>query len=120
MADRYPLVANSSTRQIEELATNDNLSLLGNSIVGASTITANRFVGDLVGGATTATFLSSGANIITGTIDSDRLSGSYDISVTTASFLSSADNILSGTVPRERLVVIMTSVLQELHQPLMH
>ena len=37
--DRYPLVANSSTRQIEELATNDNLSLLGNSIVGASTIT---------------------------------------------------------------------------------
>lgn len=103
MADRYPLVANSSTRQIEELATNDNLSLLGNSIVGASTITANRFVGDLVGGATTATFLSSGANIITGTIDSDRLSGSYDISVTTASFLSSADNILSGTVPRARL-----------------
>ena len=38
MADRFPLIANSSTRQIEELSVADNLDLTGNSIVGLSTI----------------------------------------------------------------------------------
>ena len=42
MADRYPLVANSITKQIQELASYDNLNLTNNSIVGASTITSNK------------------------------------------------------------------------------
>jgi len=103
MADRYPLIANPTSKQIEELAANDNLSLLGNSIVGASTITANQFIGNLAGSATTSTFLFSGANILSGTISPDRLIGFYPIGVSTANVLNNATNILSGTVPRARL-----------------
>ena len=33
MADRYPLIANSATNKIEELADGDNLNLDGNDIV---------------------------------------------------------------------------------------
>jgi hypothetical protein len=103
MADRFPLVANSQTKQIEELSAYDNLNLQNNGIVGASTITASQFIGNLVGSATTSTFLSSGANILSGTINPNRLTGFYNIGVTTANILSNANNILSGTVPKERL-----------------
>lgn len=103
MADRYPLIANPQTKQIEELAANDNLHLLNNSIVGASTVTAQRFIGNLTGTATTATFLFDGANILSGTINSARLTGYYGIGVGTANFLTNANNILAGTVPRDRL-----------------
>ena len=103
MADRYPLVANPDTNQIQEIASFDNLNLTNNGIVGATTITANQFIGDLVGTATTADFLSNAGNIITGIINPSRLRGSYDIGVTTSLFLTNASNILSGTVPRERL-----------------
>ena len=41
MADRYPLIANSSANQIQELATSDNLDLTGNNIVGVVSITAS-------------------------------------------------------------------------------
>ena len=40
MADRYPLIANSSANQIQELATGDNIDLTGNNIVGVVSITA--------------------------------------------------------------------------------
>ena len=38
MADRFPLIANSSTNAIQELADADNLNLLGNNIVGVVSI----------------------------------------------------------------------------------
>lgn len=38
MADRFPLIANSSTNAIQELAEVDNLNLLGNNIVGVVSI----------------------------------------------------------------------------------
>ena len=41
MANRYPLIANSSANQIQELATSDNLDLTGNNIVGVVSITAS-------------------------------------------------------------------------------
>jgi len=41
MADRFPLIANSSSNQIQELAVSDNLNLDGNSIVGVVSITAS-------------------------------------------------------------------------------
>ena len=41
MANRYPLIANSSAKQIQELATSDNLDLTGNNIVGVVSITAS-------------------------------------------------------------------------------
>ena len=40
MADRFPLIANPSTNQIQELPNLDNLDLSGNSIVGVTTIFA--------------------------------------------------------------------------------
>ena len=39
MADRFPLIANSATNKIEELAANDNLNLDGNDIVNVENIT---------------------------------------------------------------------------------
>ena len=41
MANRYPLIANSSANQIQELANADNLDLTGNNIVGVVSITAS-------------------------------------------------------------------------------
>ena len=46
MADRFPLVANASAGQIQELPSGDNLNLSNNSIVGVGTVTATTFLGD--------------------------------------------------------------------------
>ena len=40
MADRYPLVVNSSTSKIQELPAGNNLNLHNNGIVNAGNITA--------------------------------------------------------------------------------
>lgn len=104
MADRYPLIVNPDTGKIEELSYGDNLNLDGNSIVGASTITANKFVGIFSGTADFANALLNGSNIISGTISSERLSGYYPVSVDSADFLEDAGNIKSG--------IVSTSVLQ--------
>ena len=45
MADRFPLIANSSANQIQELAAADNLNLANNSIVGVVSGTATTFYG---------------------------------------------------------------------------
>lgn len=103
MADRYPLIANSQTNQIQELQPNDNLNLTDNSIVGASTITAQQFRGNVVGTADTAVYLTDAGNIKSGTVPSGRLSGDYDISVSSADALTNASAISGGTVPRGRL-----------------
>jgi len=107
MADRFPLIANTSTGKIEELASGDNLNLDNNSIVGASTITSDKFVGDLVGTATTSESLTDAANIDTGTINPSRLDGTYPISITgianTATYLANAENIVTGTIDPARL-----------------
>ena len=103
MADRYPLVANSSTNRIEELAINDNLNLQNNGIVGASTVRASSFIGDLIGTASTATQLTDASQILGGIIPSARLNGFYNIGVGTANVLTDASNILGGLVPRSVL-----------------
>ena len=41
MANRFPLIANSSSNQIQELANADNLDLTGNNVVGVVDITAS-------------------------------------------------------------------------------
>jgi hypothetical protein len=51
MANRFPLIANSSSNQIQELANADNLDLTGNSIVNVVDITASGNVS--VGGTLT-------------------------------------------------------------------
>jgi len=58
MADRFPLVANSSANQIQEIPSGDQLNLSGNNIANAGIITATTFVGNLTGNVT-----GSGANL---------------------------------------------------------
>ena len=46
MANRFPLIANSSANQIQEIPSGDNLDLNNNGIVNATSITATSFSGD--------------------------------------------------------------------------
>ena len=103
MTDRFPLIANPSSNQIEELASGDNLNLQNSGIVGATTITASKFVGSLEGNATSANTLNNAANITGGFISSSRLSGYYGIDVNSANILTNAANITSGFISSERL-----------------
>ena len=74
MANRFPLIANSGSSQIQELANADNLDLTGNNIVGvvhiaaAGIATATTFSGALSGNATSAT-TATNAQGLTGTPD---------------------------------------------------
>ena len=83
MANRYPLIANSSANQIQELANADNLDLTGNNIVGVVSITAsgNVTIGgtltyedvtnqDVIGLATFRSGVQFGAAGVGGTITS--------------------------------------------------
>lgn len=107
MTDRFPIIVNSSSGRIEELSSGDNLNLQNSGIVGATTVTAQTFFGNLSGTATTSIFLENAANINTGIISSTRLSGTYPINVTgtatTSLFLYNAANILDGTLNVNRL-----------------
>lgn len=103
MTDRFPLIANPTSNQIEELASGDNLNLQNSGIVGATTITATNFVGNIQGNATSADTLNNAANITAGTISSSRLSGYYGIDVNSANILTNAANITSGFISSERL-----------------
>ena len=49
MAARFPLIANSSANQIQELASGDDMDLTGSSITGAGIITATSFSGNATG-----------------------------------------------------------------------
>ena len=46
MADRFPLILNTSNNQIQEIASGDQLDLSGNNIANAGIITASTFKGD--------------------------------------------------------------------------
>ena len=45
MADRFPLIANASTNQIQEIPSGDNLDLSGNGIVNGGDIAVNNITG---------------------------------------------------------------------------
>jgi hypothetical protein len=72
MANRYPLIANSSANQIQELASSDNIDLTGNYIVGvvgvnaSGIITATSFVGDITGDVTGNADTATNASGLTG------------------------------------------------------
>jgi len=51
MADRYPLIVNSSTSKIQELPAGGNVNLHNNGIVNAGVITATGFDGPIIAGA---------------------------------------------------------------------
>jgi len=100
MADRFPLIANSSTRQIEELSVADNLDLTGNSIVGLSTISSAALTVTTVTG-TTASF--SGNVSIGGTLTYEDVTNVDSVGIITArsgvdfsSLLREGVNITAG------------------------
>ena len=71
MAARFPLIANSSANQIQELASGDDMDLTGNSITGAGIITATSFSGNLTKTTTSAAAITaSGVVQVTDTTDS--------------------------------------------------
>ena len=92
MADRFPLIANPSTRQIEELSVADNLNLTGNSIVGLSTISTNTLTVNTV----TGTALSFTGNVTGATAS---FSSYGNVTGTTASF--SGNVSIGGTLTYE-------------------
>ena len=51
MADRFPLILNTNSNQIQEIASGDNLDLTGSGIHNAGIITATTFSGPVVAGA---------------------------------------------------------------------
>ena len=64
MADRFPLIANSSSNQIQELASGDTLDLTGNMIDNAVNLKATGIV--TFSNATDSTSSTTGAVIISG------------------------------------------------------
>ena len=51
MADRFPLILNTSANQIQEIASGDTLDLTGSNIKGVGIITAGNLSGNIIAGA---------------------------------------------------------------------
>ena len=64
MADRFPLIANSSSNQIQEIASGDGLDLTGNNIVGAVNVKTTGIA--TIANTTTSTSTTTGALIVSG------------------------------------------------------
>ena len=78
MADRFPLVANESAGQIQEIPAGDNLNLSNNSIVGVGSVTATSFFGDgsaLTGIASTDNINTDSVNVA-GVVTATQFKGS--------------------------------------------
>ena len=112
MAARFPLIANSSANQIQELASGDDMDLTGSSITGAGIITATSFSGsgaNLTGIAVTAyvdaiNITASGITTTNGLLDANAevtAAGGIDIAgglkvgaaITASSTLTVAGNV---------------------------
>ena len=71
MANRVPLIVNTSSNQIQELPSGDNLDLTGSGIHNAGVITATSFSGSVVGSG----------NVVSGIITATRIDLNGDIDV---------------------------------------
>ena len=113
MADRFPLVANESAGQIQEIPAGDNLNLSNNSIVGVTTVTATTFVGDgsdLTGISGFATALSSNAGFLNQIFKTPEIA-----SVGSATSISVESDATSGNVAFTRCGIIHVSTGSTLH-----
>jgi len=85
MADRYPLIANSSQNQIQELANTDNLDLTGNNIVGVVDINASGNISGNVSGNITGTAATFTGNVsIGGTLTYEDVTNIDSVGIVTA------------------------------------
>ena len=123
MAARFPLIANSSANQIQELASGDDMDLTGSSITGAGIITATSFSGsgaNLTGIPTSyvdsINLTVSGISTFTGAVNASStvsITGDVDIAdkivhtgdTNTALRFPSADTITAETSGSERVRV---------------
>ena len=126
MADRFPLVANSSTSQIQEIPSGDTLDLSGNNVKGVGIITATTFSGNLTGNVTgnvtgnasgTSGGLSGTPNITVGTVTGTdaTFSGNLtvqgttttiDTAVTAVDSLQIDGNVAIGTITAGRHLTV--------------
>lgn len=93
MADRFPLVANSSTNQIAEIPSGDQLNLSGNNIANAGIITATSFHGS---GANLTALNAS--NIGSGTVPDARFPATLP-AASAANLTSIPAGNLTGALP---------------------
>ena len=118
MADRFPLVANSSTSQIQEIPHGDTLDLSGNNVKGVGIITATTFSGNVTGNASgTSGGLSGTPNITVGTVTGTdaTFSGNLtvngttttiDTAVTAVDSLAVDGNVAIGTITAGRHLTV--------------
>ena len=74
MADRFPLILNTSANQIQEIASGDTLDLTGSNIKGVGIITAGNLSGNIIAGA-------GSSNIVAGVITATQIDLNGDIDV---------------------------------------
>lgn len=95
MANRFPLIVDSSTQQIKELVASDNIDLTSSGIVNAASIASTSFSGtniNLSGVATASSFVGNLTGTATG------LSGTPNIIVGIATVNTELDVGVGGTV----------------------
>ena len=97
MADRFPLILNTSTNQIQEIASGDQLDLSGNNIANAGIITATTFVGAVTGNATG---LTGNPSISITDIDVDGHTNLDNVSVAGITTINGGTLTVSGNFPR--------------------
>ena len=94
MADRFPLILNTSANQIQEIASGDQLDLSGNNIANAGIITASSFSGPLVAsGVITATTFKGDGDFVE--LDVDGHTNLDNVSV--AGILTATSSVHTGT-----------------------
>ena len=69
MADRFPLILNTSANQIQEIASGDTLDLTGTNIKGVGIITATNLSGNIIAGAGTSNIVSGILTAVAADID---------------------------------------------------
>ena len=99
MADRFPLILNTDTNQIQEIPSGDNLDLTGSGIHNAGIITASSFSGPIVAGAGTS-------NIVAGIITATQIDLNGDIDVDGHTNL---DNVNVGGPPTTAGILNITA-----------
>ena len=120
MANRFPLIANSSSNQIQELANADNLDLTGNSIVNVVDITTSGNI--TIGGTLTYEDVTNidSLGIVTARTGIKVLAGGINAVgvVTATTFDGSGANLtsipaaqLTGTIDDARLGTVSSSKL---------
>ena len=103
MADRFPLIVNTGSAQIQELASGDNLDLTGSNISAVTNITASGFF--TINSANNATAIVNGGSNAVGNMASyTKFFNTVSAKATTAQYadlakMSEADQIIEpGTV----------------------